>query len=272
MTTGRFFIAATIGLLAGITGGLFGVGGGIIVVPGLVLLLRYEPHRAHPTSGAAIVVTAGAALIRFGADGSVDWAAGVALFAGAGIGALVGAQLLDRISARWLTGAFVLVLAISAVRLLLPNQATASEIFVTSVDLTVLAVAGLLTAGIVAGVMAATLGLGGGVVFVPTLAALYLVDQHVAQGTSLAAMVPTTIVAAVIHGRAGRIDWPVAAALGVGGIVGALTGAGWALDLDPLLLRRLFGGLLVFVAARMLASLVRSSDSNPPSPAERRVL
>jgi uncharacterized membrane protein YfcA len=216
------------------------------------------------------VVTAGAALIRFGADGSVDWAAGVALFAGAGIGALIGAQLLDRISARWLTGAFVLVLAISAVRLLLPNQAAASA-FVTSVDLTLWAVAGLLTAGMAAGVLAATLGLGGGIVFVPTLAALYLVDQHVAQGTSLAAMVPTTVVAAVAHGRAGRIDWPVAAALGVGGIVGGLTGAGWALDLDPLLLRRLFGGLLVLVAARMLGRLARSPDPSPPSPSERRV-
>jgi len=263
MNTRRYLTASAVGLVAGITGGLFGVGGGIVVVPGLVLLLRYLPHRAHPTSGAAIVVTAGAALVRFAVDGSVDWAAGGALFAGAGLGALIGANVLDRISPRWLTRAFVLVLAISAVRLLLPNQANGPASFVTSVDLTLWAVAGLLTAGMAAGILAATLGVGGGIVFVPTLAALYLVDQHVAQGTSLAAMVPTTVVAAVMHGRAGRIDWPIAAALGAGGIVGGVAGAGWALSLDPLMLRRMFAVLLVVVAARMLRSLAPSPGAGP---------
>lgn len=243
------------------TGGLFGVGGGIVVVPGLVFLLRYLPHRAHPTSGAAIVVTAGAALVRFAADGSVDWWAGGALFAGAGLGALVGAKVIDRISGRWLTRAFVLILAISAIRLLLPNAATGPAASALSVDLTFWAWSGLLVAGLVAGIAAATLGVGGGIVFVPTLAALFLLDQHVAQGTSLAAMVPTTLVAAVAHGRAGRIDWPVAAAVGVGGVVGGLTGAGWALSLDPLVLRRLFAGLLIVVAARML--LARSPSPRP---------
>ena len=264
MGTRRYLIAAAIGLVAGITGGLFGVGGGIVVVPGLVLLLRYLPHRAHPTSGAAIVVTAGAALARFAVDGSVDWPAAAALFAGAGLGAVLGARFIDRISGRWLTRAFVLVLAVSAVRLLVPNRGNGAATFVMSIDLTFWAIAGLLAVGLVAGILAATLGVGGGIVFVPTLAALYLMDQHVAQGTSLAAMVPTTIVAAVAHGRAGRIDWPVAAAVGAGGIIGGLTGAGWALSLDPLLLRRLFAGLLIVLATRMLVALARSPQPDPP--------
>ncbi len=252
MNTRRFLSAAAIGLVAGITSGLFGVGGGIVLVPGLVLLLAYLPHRAHPTSGAAIVVTAGAALVRFASDGSVDWPAAVALFAGAGAGALLGARLIERISGRWLTGAFALVLTVSAIELLFPTPGATAEAFVFSIDMSWLAIVGLILTGIVAGITAATLGLGGGIVFVPTLATLFLMDQHVAQGTSLAAMVPTTIVAAVVHGRAGRIDWPVAAVLGTGGIAGGLMGAGWALALDPILLRRLFAGLLIVIAARML--------------------
>ena len=268
MNTRRYVTAALIGLVAGITGGLFGVGGGFVVVPGLVLLLGYLPHRAHPTSGAAIVVTAAAALVRFAADGSVDWTAAVALTAGAATGALLGARTIDRISARTLSGAFVLVLMVSAVRLLIPNRGGGSATFVTSVDLTLLAVAGLLASGLAAGILAGTLGVGGGIIFVPTLAAFFLVDQHVAQGTSLAAMVPTTIVAAIMHGRAGRIDWPVAAALGAGGMIGGLAGAGWALGLDPLLLRRLFASLLVLVAARMLLTRARTSVRAQPREAE----
>ena len=260
MNTRRYVLAAVIGLVAGITGGLFGIGGGILVVPGLILLLGLLPHRAHPTSGAAIVVTAGAALARFAVDGLVDWPTSVALFAGAGIGAVLGARVIDRISAEWLTWGFVLMLIVSAVRLLIPDQAMESGSFIVSIDLTLGTVAGLMLTGALAGLLAATLGVGGGLVFVPTLAAFYSVSQHVAQGTSLAAMVPTTIVAAVAHGRAGRIDWRVAAAVGVGGIIGGTTGAELALGLDPLLLRRLFAGLLVVVVFRMLAGQRRRSS------------
>lgn len=271
MNSRRYITAAIIGLIAGVAGGLFGVGGGFVVVPGLVLLLGYLPHRAHPTSGAAIVVTAGAALVRFGFDGSVDWSAAVALFAGAGIGVWLGVGIIDRISARSLSGAFVVVLTVSAVRLLIPNHGPGSQIFTQSVDLTFLALIGLLATGLVAGMLAGTLGVGGGIIFVPTLAALYLVDQHVAQGTSLAAMVPTTIVAAAMHGRAGRIDWPIAGALGAGGIVGGLTGAGWALQIDPFLLRRLFAGLLIAVAARMLYTRQTSSALQSPPESENLI-
>jgi uncharacterized membrane protein YfcA len=153
---------------------------------------------------------------------------------------------------------------VSAVRLLVPNNATQPEAFVTSIDLTSWALIGLLAAGGLAGLLAAILGGGGGIVFVPTLAALYSVDQHVAQGTSLAAMVPTTVVAAVAHGRAGRIDWRIAGAVGVGGVIGGVAGAELALGLDPLLLRRLFAGLLVVVATRMVFSR-RSDPTIPPS-------
>jgi uncharacterized membrane protein YfcA len=253
MNIRRYVISILIGVVAGTAGGLFGIGGGLLIVPGLVLLLGLYPHGAHPTSGAAVVVTAAAALTRFAVDGSVDWPAGVALFVGAGVGALIGAKVIDRISPEWLTRAFVLVMLVAAVRLLIPGESTASAGFVASVDLTWWALSGLLAAGSLAGLLAAILGGGGGIVFVPTLAALYAVDQHVAQGTSLAAMVPTTIVAAVVHGRAGRINWQIAGAVGLGGVFGGWAGAEVALGLDPLLLRRLFAGLLLVVAMRMLS-------------------
>lgn len=259
MNARRYFISALIGIVAGITGGLFGIGGGILIVPGLVLLIGLLPHRAHPTSGAAVVVIAVAALSRFGVDGSVDWPAALALFVGAGIGALMGAVAIDRISSDRLNRAFVAVLVISAIRLLIPPDPVGAAGF--SIDLTLWAVLGLLTTGAVAGLLAALVGGGGGIVFVPALAALYSMDQHFAQGTSLAAMVPTTIVAAAAHGRAGRIDWRVAGAVGVGGVLGGLAGAELALGMDPLLLRRLFAGLLMVLAARLLYSQRRLRHS-----------
>lgn len=108
--------AATIGLAAGIVGGLLGVGGGIVIVPALVIWLAVSQHAAHATSVAAIVVIAGAAVVPFAAAGNVDWGAAGALFVGAGFGAFAGARLIGHIPEDWLRRGFVALLLVSAVR------------------------------------------------------------------------------------------------------------------------------------------------------------
>lgn len=110
---------------------------------------------------------------------------------------------------------------------------------------------GFVVLGLVAGALAATLGIGGGVLFVPVLVSLFAFTQHEAQGTSLAIIVPTTAVAAFAHARAGRIDWKLVMTLGAAGVVGAVAGANTALILEEDVLRRLFAILLVIVAVRM---------------------
>ena len=111
---------------------------------------------------------------------------------------------------------------------------------------------GFLALGLFAGAMAAALGVGGGIIFVPALVIVAGFDQHLAQGTSLAIILPTAIVSTLVHARAGRVVWPVAIPIGVVGLIGALLGARAAIALDPELLRRLFGILLVVIATRML--------------------
>lgn len=117
----------------------------------------------------------------------------------------------------------------------------------------------LIVIGLVAGSLAATLGVGGGIVYVPALVALFSFSQHDAQGTSLAVIVPTTIVAGYLHSRAGRVDWPTMLILGLGGVAGGLLGARIAIELDGLVLRRMFAVFLVLMAWRMLGKTRRSS-------------
>ncbi|MFQ5948281.1 MAG: sulfite exporter TauE/SafE family protein [Acidimicrobiia bacterium] len=112
--------------------------------------------------------------------------------------------------------------------------------------------AGLVAVGLVAGGLSAILGIGGGIVFVPALVVLFDFGQHLAQGTSLAVIIPTTIVGAVVHARGGRVDWRLAIPVGAGGIAGGLLGARLALALEGSVLRRIFAAFLVLVAARML--------------------
>lgn len=110
---------------------------------------------------------------------------------------------------------------------------------------------GLIVLGVVAGLLAASLGIGGGIVVVPVLVFVFGFSQLDAQGTSLAIIVPTMIIATVRHARAGRVVWRVAVIMGIAGIVGAVIGGNVAYRLDEELLQRIFAVVLVLLAVRM---------------------
>lgn len=111
---------------------------------------------------------------------------------------------------------------------------------------------GLLALGLFAGSLAATLGVGGGIIFVPALVSFFAFPQLEAQGTSLAIIVPTAIVATIGHARAGRVLWKVAFVAGSAGIVGAIAGSQLAYELNEETLRKIFAVVLVILATRML--------------------
>ena len=117
-----------------------------------------------------------------------------------------------------------------------------------------LEILGLLILGLGSGLVASTLGVGGGIIFVPALVVFFGFEQHLAQGTSLAVTLPTAIVGTILHAKRGRVDWRVAGFAAAGGIVGGVVGSNLALSIDPDVLRRLFAAMLVMIAARMLSS------------------
>lgn len=129
-----------------------------------------------------------------------------------------------------------------------------------------LEIAGLVVLGLLAGIIAAALGLGGGIVFVPVLVVLFGFDQHIAQGTSLAVIFPTAIMATLAHTRMGNVRWRLAIPIGLAGIAGALIGAQVALQLDADVLRRLFGLFLIVLAVRMVWHAWRVNDRSVPRP------
>ena len=113
--------------------------------------------------------------------------------------------------------------------------------------------------GLAAGVLAGMFGVGGGILFVPTLVALGL-DQHEATGTSLLAILPTVAVGTWRQARYGNVRWRGALVIGIAAAVAAQGGAALAQALSEVTLRRLFGALLVLVAAQ-IAWRARRRDS-----------
>lgn len=110
---------------------------------------------------------------------------------------------------------------------------------------------GLILLGLVTGSLAVSLGVGGGIIIVPVLVAVFAFGQHEAIGTSLAIIVPTAAVSALAHHRAGRVIWRLAAVVGTAGVVGAVVGVNVSLAMEPDLLRRLFALLLAAISIRM---------------------
>jgi uncharacterized protein len=112
-----FRIFAGIGLLSGFFSALFGVGGGTIVVPLLVLLASFTAVEATATSLAAIGLTALFGMVAFGVLGEVDWSDAAIVGFPAMAGTFAGTALQRRVSARWLSLLFSLILVAVAVRL-----------------------------------------------------------------------------------------------------------------------------------------------------------
>jgi uncharacterized membrane protein YfcA len=107
-----------IGLAAGFFSALFGVGGGIVIVPLLVLLLRYDQRLATGTSLVAIGVIALAGTILYALRGEVDYRFAVLVGLPAAAGAVLGASLQQRVSARSLNLAFAVLLVVVGIVLL----------------------------------------------------------------------------------------------------------------------------------------------------------
>lgn len=117
-----------------------------------------------------------------------------------------------------------------------------------------LAIAGGFGVGLVGGAV----GISGGILLVPLMVIGFGFAQQVAQGTSLAAIIPPALVGAITHDRAGNLDRRAAFWVGGAGCVGAVLGALAAVHLPRELLTRLFGVLLLYSAYRLWASRRRT--------------
>jgi uncharacterized protein len=112
-------------------------------------------------------------------------------------------------------------------------------------------VAGVLI-GLIAGIASGVAGVGGGVIMVPAMTAFLAVPQHLAQGTSLVAILFTSVSATTVNLRNGRVDLKLAAVIGLTGAASAQLGTWLALATDQDVLQRIFGVVVLYSALKML--------------------
>ena len=113
--------------------------------------------------------------------------------------------------------------------------------------------------GLAAGVLSGLFGVGGGLLFVPTLTLVLGLTQLHAQATSLVAMIPVVFLGAWRQSRHGNVGGRPAAIVGLSSALGVGAGAALATSLPEDVLRTLFAILLMVIAGRLLWDLRRPS-------------
>jgi uncharacterized membrane protein YfcA len=113
--------------------------------------------------------------------------------------------------------------------------------------------------GIIVGAFSGLLGIGGGILMVPLLLYIWkdsITTMQVAVATSLAVMIPSTIAGTLRnHFSYHRVDWSLAALLGLGAVLGTyLIGVPLAQMIPSDLLKKVFGVVMIIFGLQMLGA------------------
>jgi uncharacterized membrane protein YfcA len=109
--------------------------------------------------------------------------------------------------------------------------------------------------GLLAGVVSGLFGVGGAVVIIPGLVLIAKLPQHTAHGTSLAALLlPVGLLGVLEYSKRQQVNWPYAAVVAVGLLIGAYFGARLAGTISDVMLRKAFGAFLLLISAKLLLS------------------
>ncbi len=240
-------LTLALSILIGISLGLLGGGGSILTVPILGYVAGMAPKAAIASSLVVVAITSAVGVIPHARAGRVMWRTGV-LFGGAGmVGAYAGGRISLLFPARALMIAFGVMMVVTAIAMLrrasqhpqvhVPREAKLGPALVQ---------------GFFVGIVTGLLGVGGGFVIVPAMVLLGGLAMEYAVGTSLVVIAMNSLAGFVGHIGDAQIDWATTLAVSGVAAVGAWLGGRLVGRIDPAILRKAFGILVIIVAVVVL--------------------
>jgi uncharacterized protein len=260
------FVAA---IGAGLFGSLAGIGGGLIIVPLLTIALGVDIKHAIAASLLGVIAVSTAAASTYLQSGLVDRRLGLTLLLATAAGGIAGGYVGGLLDPQLLAGIFGVVLVLVAIQMLRGRRAAPVELSgeptgfefdssyvepTTGQELAYRARRiGLGTAiSLVGGALSGLLGVGGGIVNVPTMNLVMGIPIRIALTTSTYMLGATAAASAVIYYSRGLVDPLIAAPVVVGVFIGARTGARLAHRLPQHALQLLFVAVAAIFAVQML--------------------
>lgn len=236
------------GFAGGAFGGYLGLGGGIIMVPGLTIIGQVPMLTAVPASLTAIVVNSIAASNEYLKRGMVDFELVVVLSFFMVGGNIIGGTLSAVVPVELLRLTMAALMIYSAVSFIRP-RAPQPRLSFRQKRTDQLIAAALLT--FAAGIAAALLGIGGGIIIVPLLYLFLGQPLTTARGTSSFTIGFSAAAAVAVYYAMGHLDLRVASAVLFGSIIGAKAGGLLGTTAKPLVVRAAFFVVMIYLAFKM---------------------
>ncbi len=246
-------LSVTIGFLAGVLGAVLGIGGGVIMLPLSSLLLGYDAVTAVSTTLFAVFFTAVSGAFGHFRNGNVNIRAGLLVGAGGVIGLLPASWLFKHYLSEntgmlesllgFLFLFFALRIAVDFAQEWLGKDSRQPKVnrqqysYIKPILL-----------GVITGMFAGILGVGGGFIMVPGLLLFFGLTPIQAVGTSLFAMIAISGIGGLIKLGQGFVQLPVGILLGLGTIVGAQLGVKISNLIKPMVLKGIFILLFLYLA------------------------
>ena len=258
---------------AGGFGALIGVGGGLVLVPLLTVGLGVDVHAAIAVSLLGVIAVSTTASASYLTSGFADRRLALRLLAATAAGGILGGYIAGLVDGRVLSGAFGVVLALVALQMLRTRRTQKAEVVdepgwlefdasyvepTTGQDVPYRArnVGPAAVVSVGAGAISGLLGVGGGIVNVPTMNVLMGVPIRVATTTSTYMLGATAAASGVLYLARGDIDPILAAPIVIGMVVGARGGARLSHRVPHRALSLLFVLVAAFFSVQMLLRAV----------------
>ena len=267
-----FFLEVfTASFAAGVLGSLMGIGGGLLLVPFLTLVMKVKLHYAIGASLVSVIATSSGAGVAYLREKLLNLRLGLVLNTATCGGAVVGAIVADKVSARFLSVLFGVVLLHSAYLMFrtrnveLPPEGTGegtdllrlhSSYYDPSLKRTVsynvYRVRGALAGMFGAGMLSGMLGIGAGAFKVLVMDTMMRLPIKVSTTTSNFMLGVTAAASASMYFARGDIHPVIAAPVAFGVLAGATLGARLLKVLPGKLIRKLFVVVLLITALQMI--------------------
>jgi uncharacterized membrane protein YfcA len=274
-----------VGGIVGLVSGLFGVGGGFLLTP-LLMFVGISPMVAAASDSAQIVASATAGTLAHSRAGTVDVKMGLTLFVGGAAGSFAGVGVLEWLNRfgpansvirvlyvvlLGLVGSFMLVESVRTWRRgaymserrfrPIPRRtwADALPLHVTfpksEVETSILVPLGM---GMLCGVLAAMMGVGGGFIMVPMMLYVLRMRMHMVAGTSLFQILFTCMLVTVLQSNENHtVDFVLAFLLSIGSTGGAILGTRLGRKLRADQLKILLALIVLAVSGKVAVDLFR---------------
>ena len=275
------FLLLGLGGMVGILSGMFGVGGGFLMTP-LLFFIGIPPAVAVATEANQIVASSFSGVLAHFRRKSVDFRMGTVLLIGGVIGAALGVQLFNTLKAigqvdllvrlcyvvfLGIIGGLMFIESLNAIRKTRSGKPPARKRHTWVHNLPIkmkfrtsglyISVIPPVVVGVLVGILAAIMGVGGGFIMVPAMIYLLGMPTKVVVGTSLFQIIFVTAFTTLLHATTNyTVDVVLAVLLLVGGVIGAQVGTKIGAKLPAEQLRILLAGLVLLVCAKLAFDLL----------------